>query len=192
MSKVRNLTEITALADQDLFYVVDFSEANGGRKITLENLKETMGLSLLDRKFLQYYNAASQTNNTTTFTDVSLPTNAFSLPGDKFTKASATQFQCDFTGYVKIAFKAHATTDVNDRSGVFRIAKNGTGFNYTRSYCYGKNVIDRTSTASGCFIFQCVPGDYFTLQFASAEGAVVTTLPTESAIFSIESFVVSS
>lgn len=46
MSKVRNLPEITTLEDNDLLYAVDESVgSNGGRKITKENLKNSVAQS---------------------------------------------------------------------------------------------------------------------------------------------------
>lgn len=65
MSKVRDLPEVTTLDDNDLLYTVDSSEgANGGRKITKENLKESIKPTDSETKTAYENNA-----NTNAFTD---------------------------------------------------------------------------------------------------------------------------
>jgi hypothetical protein len=66
MSKVRDLPEITSLDDQDLLYAVDASEGtNGGRRITKENLKDSVALTPSEVK--EKYESNTDTN---AFTDV--------------------------------------------------------------------------------------------------------------------------
>ena len=192
MSKVRNLTEITVLEGTDLFYAVDYSAGtDGGRKITLTNLKTSLGLDAFSRNWLQYSNGTLQTNATTTYTDLSVSNALTSVPGTKLTKSTSTQFRADFAGYVKVSYRVYGYTDTNDRSMVVRIAKNGTGQAHTVGQIYGKNVTERTSTASGSFIFDCAVNDYFTLQFASAEGGVTSTVPAVGAVMLVETYLVS-
>jgi hypothetical protein len=191
MSKVRNLTEITSIEDADLFYVVDYSAGtNGGRRITLANIKLSAGIGALKRGFLQYSNASLQTIGSTTYTDVSLSTSIDSFPNSLFTKLSATQFRCDYAGYVKISYRANAYPDTNDRGTGFRLAKNGTGQSHTIGEIWGKNVDTRSGMASGTYIFACAVNDYFTLQFASLESGVTSTLQSGEATVLVESYLV--
>lgn len=65
MSKIRDLPEITTLADDDLFYTVDQStNPNGGRKITKSNLKDNVKLT--DSEIKTAYENNADTN---AFTD---------------------------------------------------------------------------------------------------------------------------
>jgi hypothetical protein len=65
MSKVRNLPEATSLADNDLLYVVDVSEApNGGKKVTKANLKASVVQTPAEIKTAYESNA-----NTNAYTD---------------------------------------------------------------------------------------------------------------------------
>jgi hypothetical protein len=190
MSKVRNLTEITTLSDTDLFYAVDFSEANGGRKITLANLKTNIGLNSFKRGFLQYSNGSTATNTTTTYADIDMTTDHGSFINSLFTKTSSTQFRCDYAGYVRLSYKVNAFPNTNDRGVGVRITKNGTAQTFTTSESWGKADTLRSGSSSGTFIFACSINDYFTLQFANLEAAVTATISSGDAVLLVESYLV--
>lgn len=191
MSKVRNLTEITVLDSSDLLYAVDYSEGtNGGRRITLGNLKTSLGIDILKRGFIQYSNASLQTNSTTTYTDLTASTNQSSYPNSLFTKTSSTQFRCDFNGYVRMSYKVNGYVDTNDRGLGIRISKNGTSQSHTVGQIWGKNQEQRSGSCSGSFIFQCAVNDYFTVQYAALEGGVTVTVPINGLSVILESYLV--
>lgn len=148
----------------------------------------TTTLDHLVRGWLQYTNSSLQTNSTTTYATLTLDTDQSSFANSLLTKTSSTSFRTDFAGYVRVTYFANGYTDTNDRSVGVRIAKNGTGIAYTVGQLYGKNVQQRSSSASGSTIVSCAVNDVFTFEFASLEATVVSTIPASGVVGIVEAY----
>lgn len=215
MSKLRNLTQVTSLGANDLFYVVlAGTNPNGGRYIIKSDLLSTLvpdgsvitfdptGTDLVATEidaairendgrittissqldnfkdsFLQYTNDAVATNATTTYAAIALNGNQSSSPQAEFDKSSSTDFKTLFNGVIEISFKVNGYTDTNDRGLGVRINQNGSAITWTLSQVWGKNLIERSGTASGHFLLPCSTNDIFQLRFAALEAGPIVTIP---------------
>jgi hypothetical protein len=152
--------------------------------------KSKNDLISLQKGFLQYSNAVQQSTGSI-FSTLNLSTDLNSVPNSLFTKSSASNFTTNFEGYVKISYKVDAFPDSNDRGVLIRVNKNSSAVPSSLSRLWGKSQIERSGTGTCSIILPCSINDVFSLQFASAESGHNSTVPASSAIFLIETYLVS-
>lgn len=128
-------------------------------------------------RWIQYINSGTQTTTqaNTGLTAITLDTNLNSVLGTAFTKFSATEFQTNFTGYVRLTYKAGVQNiSTNTRSARAGVILNGTPVAYTFAHALTQTNANRYGTASGSFIIPCVSGDKFQLGFSNSENITDT------------------
>lgn len=148
--------------------------------------------TILDRirsGFLQYQNASSTTNNTTTFSDITLDTDLGSFTNGFFTKSSATEFRADFTGRIKIHYSVSISEAGNNRGSFVRVVKNGTLVTGTLRSNAGSSATSY-ATCSHTQIIEATSGDLFKLQFASSAAGQLSSIAANGASLLVEIYTV--
>lgn len=137
-------------------------------------------LESLSGSYIQYFNSSVLTNSTATFVDVSLDGNNNSNTEGLLTKPDAVSFVANFNGSVKVDYSAYVWPSVDNRSGSFRLVKNGTPVTGSTRKATGLNDTNRGNSASWSGIVPVSNGDVLKLQFNSTDGSTVMTINIEA------------
>lgn len=135
--------------------------------------------------YAQYSPSANFSNATTAYSKVNIQTDNGSYLNGYFTKSSATDITCNFTGRVFISFNALAYTDTNDRGYDITIRHNSTDLTYAVSRGWGKNVIERSTSVSNSVYLSVAQNDTISLTLRAVEAGVTVTIPAGYAILNV-------
>lgn len=138
-------------------------------------------LNYLSTAFMQYYNSSVLTNSTSDYVDVYLDGNNNSNSEGLIAKPDGNSFVTNFNGYAKIDYSVYAWPSVDNRSGSFRVVKNGIPVIGSTRTVTGMNDIGRGNTAAWSGIIPVAEGDIIKLQFNSVDNSTVITLNIDAA-----------
>lgn len=145
-------------------------------------------LSKIETGWMQYQNSATQTTTalSPSFTELVVDTDFNSFANGLFTKLSTTRIQTDFSGWVRVSFKAEVQGSSNDRPIRCVVVKNGSQVAVTSQRNAGKSNTNRYQSVSQTSILNCEVDDTFSLGFGNAESADTATIFENQALFTVE------